>query len=60
VAIIPWLISKLARESPIFKHARARARAHTHTQPVRHLNELELVRGEVLANVWHSDKVEDE
>ncbi len=26
----------------------------------RHLNELELVRGEVLANVWHSDKVEDE
>lgn len=26
-------------------------------QPVRHLNELELVRGEVLANVWHSDKI---
>ena len=26
-------------------------------QPVRYLNELELVRGEVLANVWHSDRV---
>ena len=28
-----------------------------HGQPVKELNELELVHGEIYANVWHSDKI---
>jgi glutaminyl-peptide cyclotransferase len=29
----------------------------SHSRPVTQLNELEFVRGEILANIWHSDRI---
>jgi len=34
-----------------------RVEVHDHTGPVRRLNELELVAGEVYANVWLTDRI---
>lgn len=30
---------------------------YDHNQPLRELNELEYVKGEIYANIWHSDKI---
>jgi glutaminyl-peptide cyclotransferase len=36
---------------------RRRVRVMDDTQPIADLNELEYVRGEILANVWHQDRI---
>ena len=34
-----------------------RIRVRENGQPVEQLNELELVEGEIFANVWHTDRI---
>jgi glutaminyl-peptide cyclotransferase len=42
---------------PVTFAERGRVQVTWQGQPVRQLNELEYVRGEVLANIWHSDLI---
>lgn len=42
---------------PTTFHELRRVTVKDHGQPVENLNELEMVRGEIYANVWHSDKI---
>jgi glutaminyl-peptide cyclotransferase len=42
---------------PATFHELRRVTVKDHGQPVKELNELEMVRGEIYANVWHSDKI---
>lgn len=49
----PWL--KFLRPDTLAETGRIMVRAHE--RPVQYLNELETVRGEILANIWHSDEV---
>jgi glutaminyl-peptide cyclotransferase len=38
-------------------HELRRVTVKDHGKPVTYLNELEMVRGEIYANVWHSDRI---
>ena len=42
---------------PTTFHELRRVTVKDHGQPVKYLNELEVVRGEIYANVWYSDKI---
>lgn len=49
----PWL--QFLRPDTLAKTGRVMVRLRD--QPVQRLNELEALRGEILANIWHSDQV---
>jgi glutamine cyclotransferase len=42
---------------PATFHELRRVTVKDHGQPVKELNELEMVRGEIYANVWHTDRI---
>ena len=42
---------------PTTMHELRRVTVKDHGKPVQELNELEMVHGEIYANVWHSDKI---
>jgi len=42
---------------PITLQEKRRITVHDHGQPVLNLNELEIVRGELYANVWQTDRI---
>jgi len=42
---------------PATMHELRRVTVKDHGKPVQELNELEVVHGEIYANVWHSDKI---
>lgn len=47
----------LYRRDPTTFAELGRLEVHSHGQPIRHLNELEWVEGEVWANIWGTDRV---
>jgi glutamine cyclotransferase len=42
---------------PLTLQEKRRITVHDHGQPVLNLNELEMVRGEIYANVWQTDRI---